>query len=171
MVINDWLTDIDWPDDSTCLSYSVRRETLLEDLVNNGLKFTHSTISATLYSQQWVKMYHIFDDQIMITLVTFYAPGCLLALWECEWILEISTYFNNRLIFVTLSFRIFCLSDVHPYARQKGPSNITLPFPESYRTLPTCFSRYYRLLLLKGTAATFNYYAFFFHSRNCTIQQ
>ena len=29
-------------------------------------------------------MYHIFDEQIMITLVTFYAPGSLLALCERE---------------------------------------------------------------------------------------
>ena len=89
LVINDWLADIDWPDHLTCSSYSVRRETPWEDLVNKGSKVTHSTISATLYSWQWVKMYHIFDEQIMITLVTFYAPGCLLVLCECEWILDL----------------------------------------------------------------------------------
>ena len=78
---------------------------------------------------------------------------------------------TTTLFFVTLSFRIFCLTVVHPYARHKSPSNITPPFPESYRTLATYFSRYYRLFFLKGTAAPFNYYAFFFHSGNCTVQQ
>ena len=98
LVINDWLANIDWPDHLTCSSYSVRRETPWEDLVNKGSKFTHSTIFAALYRRQWVKMYHIFDQQVMIALVTFYAPGCLLALCECEWILEISACFNNYLI-------------------------------------------------------------------------
>ena len=63
LVINDWFADIDWPDHLTCPSYSIRGETPLEDLVNKDSKFTHSTISATLYSRQWVKMYNIFDDQ------------------------------------------------------------------------------------------------------------
>ena len=53
---------------------------------------------AALYRRQWVKMYHIFDEQVMIALVTFCVLGCLLALCECEWIFEISAYFNNHLI-------------------------------------------------------------------------
>ena len=105
-------------------------------------------------------MYHIFDEKIMITLVTFYAPGCLLALYECEY-WRSALISTTTLFFVTLSFRIFCLTVVHPYAKHKSPSNITPPFPESYRTLATYFSRYYRLFFLKGTAAPFNCYVFF----------
>ena len=80
-------------------------------------------------------MCHIFGEQIMITLVTFYAPGCLLALnvyvngyWRS---VLIST---TALFFVTLNFRIFCLTVIHSYVRHKGPSNTTPRFPESYRT-------------------------------------
>ena len=110
----------------------------------------------------------------MITLVTFYAPGCLLVLCECEWILEISTYFKNHHILCCFKLSSFSFDGcpplrqvVHRHARHESPSNITPPFPESYRTLAT----YYRLLFLKGRAATFNYYAFFFHSGNCTVQK
>ena len=38
LVINDWLANIDWPDHLTCSSYSERRETPWEDLVNKGSK-------------------------------------------------------------------------------------------------------------------------------------
>ena len=44
-------------------------------------------------------MCHIFVEHVMITLVTFYAPGCFLALKRlCEWLLDMSDYFNNHLI-------------------------------------------------------------------------
>ena len=114
LVTNDWLADIDWPDHLNCSSYSVRRETPWEGVVNKGSKFTHSTISAALYRRQWVKMYHIFDDQIMITLVTFYAPRCLSALCECEWISEISACFNNPLILCYFKLSSFLFDGCPP---------------------------------------------------------
>ena len=156
LVINDWLADIDWPDHLTCSSYSVRRETPWEDLVNKDSKCMHSTTSAALYRRQWVKIHHIFDEQIMIILVTCYAPGCLLALCECEWILEISAFSNNHLILCCFKLSNFLFDGCSPICKTKSPSNITPPFPGSYTTLATYFSRYYRLLFLKGTAATFN---------------
>ena len=46
-----------------------------------------------------IQMCHIFVEQVMITLVTFYAPWYLLPLKSlCEWLLEMSDYFNNHLI-------------------------------------------------------------------------
>ena len=77
-------------------------------------------------------MYHIFDEQIMITQVTFYAPGCLLALYERDKYWRSALISTITLFFVTLSFRIFSLTVAHPYARHKSPSDITPPFPESY---------------------------------------
>ena len=116
----------------TCSSYSVRRKTPWEDLVNKSSNLMHSTISAAPYRRQWVKMCYIFDEWIVIILFTFYAPGCLLALkvyvngyWRSVFI-STTTWF-----FVTLNFRIFCLTVVHPYAKQKSPSNIPSPPPFS----------------------------------------
>ena len=74
-------------------------------------------------------MCHIFVEQVMITLVTFYAPWYLLALKRlCEWLLEISDYFNNHLILFFFFF--FFLTFLHPYARHKNPSNINPSFLE-----------------------------------------
>ena len=71
-------------------------------------------------------MCHIFVEQVMITLVTFYAPGYLLALKRlCEWLVEISDHFNNHLI---LSSFFFFLTFLHLYARHKNPSNIDPSF-------------------------------------------
>ena len=55
-------------------------------------------------------MCHIFGEQVMITLVTFYAPGCLSSLKGlCKWLLEMSAYFNNHLIlcYFKLSKKIY----------------------------------------------------------------
>ena len=50
-------------------------------------------------------MCHIFVEQVMITLVTFYAPWYLLALKRlCEWLLEISDYLTTTLFFSFLFF-------------------------------------------------------------------
>ena len=89
---NDWLADINWPDHLTCSSYSVRRKTPWEDLANKGSNFTHSITSP--YGRQWVKMCHIFWEQVMINLAAFI----------CDWVrisfktFEMSPYFNNHLI-------------------------------------------------------------------------
>ena len=91
---NDWLADIKWPDHFTCSSYSVKRKTPWEALSNKSSNFTHSTTSAGLYWRQWVKMCHIFCEQVMINLATFI----------CDWVLisfktfEIGPYFNNHLV-------------------------------------------------------------------------
>ena len=57
-----------------------------------------------------IQMCHIFVEQVMITLVTFYAPWYLLPLKSlCEWLLEMSGYFNNHLIlffFIRLSIHM-----------------------------------------------------------------
>ena len=46
-----------------------------------------------------IQMCHIFVEQVMITLVTFYAPWYLLPLKSlCEWLLEMNGYFSNHLI-------------------------------------------------------------------------
>ena len=70
-------------------------------------------------------MCHIFVEQVMITLVTFYAPWYLLALKRlCEWLLEISDYFNNHLILSSfLSF-----FDVSPSIRETQKSFKHKPF-------------------------------------------
>ena len=48
-------------------------------------------------------MRHIFGKKVMTTLVSFICAGHLVALKRlCEWLLEISAYFNNRLIFLIL---------------------------------------------------------------------
>ena len=91
---NDWLADIKWPDHFTCSSYSVKRKTPWETLSNNSSNFTHPTTSAAPYRRQWVKMCHIFCEQVMINLATFI----------CDWVLisfktfEIGPYFNNHLV-------------------------------------------------------------------------
>ena len=59
-------------------------ETPWEDLVNKGSKLRTQQYLLPFIGDNDFKMYHIFDEQIMITLVTFYAPGCLLTLFECE---------------------------------------------------------------------------------------
>ena len=73
-------------------------------MFNKGSNFRHSTIPAAPYGRQWVKMCHIFGDQVI-----FYAPGCLLPLkYLCEWLywrwVLIST---TTSFFVTLKFRFF----------------------------------------------------------------
>ena len=94
LVNNDWLADINWADHLTCSSYSVKRKTPWEALSNKSSNFTHSTTSAAPYGRQWVKMYHIFREQVMIMLATLI----------CEWVLmrfkmfEMSPYFNNHLV-------------------------------------------------------------------------
>ena len=75
-----------------------------------------------------IQMCHIIVEQVMITLVTFYAPWYLLPLKSlCEWLLEMNGYFSNHLI-------LFFYTFVHPYARHKSPSNINPSFLQSYRT-------------------------------------
>ena len=45
-------------------------------------------------------MRHIVGKKVMTTLVSFICAGHLVALKRlCEWLLEISAYFNNHLIF------------------------------------------------------------------------
>ena len=94
LVNNDWLADINWPDHLTCSSYSVKRKTPTEAQSNKSSNFTHSATSAAPYWRQWVKMCHIFCEQVMIKLATFI----------CDWVLirfktfEMSPYFNNHLV-------------------------------------------------------------------------
>ena len=102
LVNNDWLADINWPDHLTCSSYSVKRETPWEALDNKSSNFTRSTTSAASYGRQWVKICHIFCEQVMINLATLSATGYLLALKRLRWDL-IST---NTLFFVSLKFLI-----------------------------------------------------------------
>ena len=62
-------------------------------------------------------MCHIFGEQVMITLVTFYAPGCLSSLKVlCEWLLEMSYLVISTitLFFVTLNFQKKFMTAVHP---------------------------------------------------------
>ena len=52
-------------------------------------------------------MPHIFDKQVMTTLVNFIYAVCLLGLKHlCEWLLKVSAYFSNH-FFDTLKFLIF----------------------------------------------------------------
>ena len=94
LVNNDWLLDINWPDHLASSSYSVKRKTPSEALSNKSSNFAHSATSAAPYGRQWVKMCHIFCEQVMINLATFI----------CDWVLisfktfEIGPYFNNHLV-------------------------------------------------------------------------
>ena len=126
LVNNDWLADINWPDHLTCSSYSVKRKTPTEAQSNKSSNFTHSATSAAPYWRQWVKMCHIFCEQVMINLATFI----------CDWVLisfktfEMSPYFNNSLVLCFFKVSIFFfLTVVHPYARHKSSTNITSLFP------------------------------------------
>ena len=91
LVNNNWLADINWPDHLSCSSYSVKRKTPWEVLSN---KSSNSKTSAAPYGRQWVKMCHIFCEQVMINLATFI----------CDWVLisfktfEMIPYFNNHLV-------------------------------------------------------------------------
>ena len=96
LVNNNWVADINWPDHLTCLSYSVRRKTPWEDLVNKGSNFTYSTASAAPYGRQWVKMCHVFCEQVMITLVTFLCAWVFISFKTLMW--TVIAYFNNHLI-------------------------------------------------------------------------
>ena len=121
-------------------------------MMNTGSNFTHLITSP--YGRQWVKMCHISWEQVMINLVAFI----------CDWVrisfktFEMSPYFNNHLIlcFFKVSNFLWQLSTHMLDTKVLSP-----PFPYSYRTWATGFSRYYRLLSLKLTTANFNYYTFF----------
>ena len=157
LVNNVWLTDINWPDHLTCSSYSVKRKTSWEALSNKSSNFTLSITSAAPYGRQWVKTYHIFCEQVMINLATFI----------CDWVLisfktfEMSPCFNNHLVICFFKVYNFFLTVVLPYARHKSFTNITPPFPQSYRTWATCFWRYYQLLSFKRKTTNVNYCTYF----------
>ena len=85
LVYNNWLAVINWPDHLTCSSYSVRRKTPWEYLVNKGSNFTHSTTCVAPYGRQWVKMCHIFCEQVIITLVTFICAWVLISFKTFMW--------------------------------------------------------------------------------------
>ena len=129
LVIKDWLSDIDWPDHLTCESYFLKKKTPREDQVNKGSNFTHSAIYAAPYRRQWVKTCHIFGEQVMITLVMFLRTLMLISFNTfMGMVMKMSTYFNNQLILCYFKVLNCFLTVVHPYARQKSPSNVTPPF-------------------------------------------
>ena len=85
LVINHWLTETDWADHLTCQWWSVSRKTPWDGLFNEGSYLTRSTICATAYRWQWVKLCHIFRELVMTTLVTFLCAWVFISFKTFMW--------------------------------------------------------------------------------------